>query len=217
MRESSIQRVGVVGAVVVAAVLGLFLGRSVRSAGQSIPIDRGQHDAYATEPRWAPAELASSTALDSLPTKPKSDSAPETLYFSRAETEWQGMLVNKTYRAICSKTADCGLGLSCLDDAKCGPCRTDGDCLVGESCALDHCVTRSKASCRVAADCKQGELCVLSSYSQGLRGNSDMRAYCLPPTGESNAEVLTEVVPLGPVASAAVVPADLLHALKSSR
>ncbi|MGB5812361.1 MAG: hypothetical protein WBG86_17620 [Polyangiales bacterium] len=103
-------------------------------------------------------------------------------YHPRADGEWQGMRVRIDQQAICQGESSCGLALACIDGL-CSPCVADSECASGEACALDHCVREANLGCRSYTDCKEGSLCVLSGYSSGLRGNIDMRAYCLSPSG----------------------------------
>jgi len=105
------------------------------------------------------------------------------VYHPRDKSEWQGMLVNMSMRALCKGARSCGLAAACLD-GQCGPCATDGQCGDGERCVLDHCVLAPNVHCRSHLDCSgDGALCVLSGYSSDPRGNASMRADCVVPRG----------------------------------
>lgn len=108
--------------------------------------------------------------------------APPRAYHPRPQNEWQGMRVRLDSLPICQGEGSCGMALACKAGL-CRPCLADVDCTRGEVCVLDHCVLEAKASCRSYTDCDEGSLCVLSGYSAGYRGNEDMRAYCLSPSG----------------------------------
>lgn len=95
----------------------------------------------------------------------------------RDESEWQGMLIDKSLQAICEGKNSCGLAMACIDN-RCGPCSNDSDCGTGETCILDHCLVEDNSSCRTASDCERGELCILSGYSIGPRGNEKTLSYC---------------------------------------
>jgi hypothetical protein len=105
----------------------------------------------------------------------------------RAPGEWDGMLVNLNVTPPCESPAGCGMARACKS-GKCMPCEADVECASGESCVLDHCVRSANVSCRQRADCQSRSVCILSGYSSGVRGNEDMRAYCLAL--ESGAERL---------------------------
>lgn len=75
------------------------------------------------------------------------------------------------------------MALACIG-GRCVPCTLDEDCAPGEACAMDHCVPHSAVACRSRWDCDDESLCVLSGYTAGrIRGNEEMRAYCLRPSG----------------------------------
>lgn len=100
-------------------------------------------------------------------------------YHPRAAGEWDGMLVDTSRPQICEKSENCGLALACTE-GRCGPCRLDRDCAVGETCVLDHCLLVHLAECRWKAECSgEREICALSGYSPDPRGNEGLRAYCL--------------------------------------
>lgn len=107
---------------------------------------------------------------------------PPPKFHPRPEGEWQGMLIDMNLRPMCETTAQCGRALSCRE-GHCLPCLNDRDCDVGEVCVLDHCVREDLALCRTRADCHQESLCVLSGYSDGPRGNTEMKAHCMATSG----------------------------------
>ena len=107
---------------------------------------------------------------------------PPPKFHPRPEGEWQGMLIDMTLRPMCETTVQCGRALSCRE-GHCLPCLNDRDCDVGEVCVLDHCVREDLALCRTRADCHQESLCVLTGYSEGPRGNTDMKAFCMEASG----------------------------------
>ncbi len=129
-------------------------------------------------PRPAGRRVASGAHLVRLPP----GVAPPPRYYPRDPNEWQGMLIDQSIQPECDVSAHCGLALACIHN-RCGPCTSDSDCNSGEECVLDHCVIAANVVCRSRSDCPDGELCVLSGYSHDPRGNSDMRATCLAPTG----------------------------------
>src|SRR5690606_36385366 len=86
---------------------------------------------------------------------------PPIEYASRDPREWQGMLVNTTFQALCDTSARCGLAMAC-NAGRCGPCAHDSDCASGEVCSMQHCVVSSLAACRSRSDCPGDELCILS-------------------------------------------------------
>lgn len=103
---------------------------------------------------------------------------------SRDPSEWQGMMVERDMlQAECDGPQSCGMAMACKRH-RCLPCQEDGDCAVGESCAVQHCVLTKRAGCRSRRDCLNlEELCVLSGYSSDPRGNSEMTASCIGSTG----------------------------------
>jgi len=103
-------------------------------------------------------------------------------FHPRAEGEWQGMRVRLDRQPICAGGQSCGLALACKD-SRCGPCLSDDECAEGEVCVLDHCVLEDAVGCTSRQDCEDGSLCALSGYTAGLRGNEDMRAFCLATSG----------------------------------
>lgn len=96
----------------------------------------------------------------------------------RPDGEWDGMRVNLNVQPPCDGPDLCGLARACKG-GRCGPCEVDVECASGESCVLDHCVRSANVSCRRRADCGPRSSCILSGYSAGVRGNEDMRAYCV--------------------------------------
>lgn len=101
-------------------------------------------------------------------------------FYHRPLDEWQGMRVSINEYADCSENGVCGLALACID-GRCEPCKAESDCIIGESCVLDHCVPERNVECSSRRDCPDEELCVLSGYSTDARGNSTMTATCLNP------------------------------------
>lgn len=135
--------------------------------------------------------------------------------FARAEGEWQGMLPDREDVWPCTPDGGCGKARACID-GKCLPCLQDAECGGGERCVLEHCVRAELVACTRRRDCGTGEaMCLLSGYSSlDLRGNAEMRAYCLAPgdrIGPTEEERLAEsdrlaaeavpVAPTGPTAS----------------
>ena len=103
---------------------------------------------------------------------------------ARPEGEWQGIPVCGPYPP-CERADGCGLALACLDGT-CGACTSDAQCAAGEGCALDHCIPAANVECRTRSECGGDALCILSGITGGTaRGNEDMRAYCLSPSGGS--------------------------------
>jgi hypothetical protein len=115
---------------------------------------------------------------------------PKPEFKARSESEWQGMRIDLSVAPTCASTEHCSRAqvcksVPCAGDEPghagkcqhCVPCESDGECLRGEVCVLDHCIKRELAACRSAKDCA-GVPCVLSFYSTGIRNNDDMRAYC---------------------------------------
>lgn len=118
----------------------------------------------------APATAPAETEVDRALGPPR--------WHARPEGEWDGMLVNLNVTPPCESPAGCGMARACKN-GKCMPCEVDVDCASGESCVLDHCVKSANVSCRRRADCASGSVCILSGYSSGIRGNENMRAFCL--------------------------------------
>jgi hypothetical protein len=125
---------------------------------------------------------------------------PESQFKQRAESEWQGMLIDVALAPTCESTERCAFGQSCKRGAcgpgepadaecyRCLPCESDTECLRGEACVLDHCVKQELVSCRSSRDCPTGARCILSDYSTGARHNGEMRAYC-PDINSGTAEL----------------------------
>jgi hypothetical protein len=129
----------------------------------------------------SPHEVASRAPSPEAPIANVGEFRP--VYYPRDPAEWQGMLVEMTFRAFCEASAGCGLAAACTD-GKCGPCTRDRDCAGSEACVLDHCVLRDNVQCTSRRDCVgEDALCVLTGYSSDTRGNSDMRSECLIPKG----------------------------------
>lgn len=128
----------------------------------------------------APEALPEKYVLENMPAG--SSIMPPPDFHPRPEGEWQGMLIDMNLRPMCETTAQCGRALSCRE-GHCLPCLEDRDCDVGESCVLDHCVRQEFIGCRTRADCHQDSLCILSGYSDGPRGNIEMKALCMETSG----------------------------------
>jgi hypothetical protein len=110
--------------------------------------------------------------------------APARECVERPAGEWQGNLVCGPYPP-CERPDGCGLALACIDGL-CGACTRDEQCAPGEGCALDHCMPSASIGCRTRSDCSGDALCILSGITGGTaRGNEDLRAYCLSPSGGS--------------------------------
>lgn len=104
---------------------------------------------------------------------------PDPQLAPRDPDEWQGMLINMSFRARCQDSAGCGLALACREDGLCGPCVSDVECAVGEACVLQHCILGSYVECRYRRDCRGGEeMCILVGEEGGPRGNEGLRAIC---------------------------------------
>lgn len=180
--KSSKQKVVVV--VVALAASGWWIGRSVGTPAAPPPAVERAVDPHVTV--RAPA-LAERIAEPRGATVNPRLAIPTETYHPRDAEEWQGMLVDMSMRQLCDESARCGLGLSCLDDGRCGPCARDSDCAGGEACALDHCLPASQVGCTARSDCAhegEGAYCVLSGLTGGEpRGNSKMRSYCLVGSG----------------------------------
>lgn len=127
---------------------------------------------------------------------------------ARAGGEWTGMPAEDTTQ-VCPSAGWCGLALGCRQ-GRCAGCASDDECDVGEVCILNHCVLSSLATCRSRIDCSRGELCILSGLSAGPRGNSDMHAYCLAPTGPSRESPAPPPTPAGQPVLPEVHPMKLL-------
>lgn len=136
-------------------VVGVSPGRSVRTVASPPP---------------APETARAQSELDRALGPPR--------WHPRPDGEWQGMLVNLNVQPPCDGPGLCGLARACKN-GRCGPCEFDAECAPGESCVLDHCVRSANVHCRRRADCGPRSTCVLSGYSAGVRGNQEMRAYCL--------------------------------------
>jgi len=107
---------------------------------------------------------------------PEQETPDDVDVWPRAADEWQGMLVDRE-TASCESTGLCQSALACVN-GRCGPCTDSSQCQAGEVCAMDHCVLKELVTCSSRRDCPDGELCVLSGYSEDIRGNGDMRAWC---------------------------------------
>jgi hypothetical protein len=176
----------------VPVIAGLVLGIGLHGllAGAS-PVDVAARDrrtasAEVTRSHRAPPQLAPAAATPDRsvvtrgaggrdPARP--GVGPAIAYAPRDPSEWQGMLVNTTFQALCDTSSRCGLAMAC-HAGRCGPCASDAECAAGEVCAMQHCVSAPLATCRGRADCPSGELCMLTGYADDARGNGGMHAYC---------------------------------------
>ena len=127
------------------------------------------------------------------------------------------MLVDLTFRQVCSDSSVCGLALACKTDGRCGPCERDNECSPGEVCVLDRCLLESLVLCRTASDCPEDHLCVTSTFAPGRRGNQTMRSFCLASSGgrEQTEEDSIEDVEHEPADPIPVRPSDLLERLRA--
>lgn len=103
--------------------------------------------------------------------------SPSPSFAPRDASEWQGMLVNMAFQALCDVSERCGLAMAC-HEGKCGPCSLDDDCGTGENCVLQHCLLASQVTCRSQRECPLEEVCMLSGISEDVRGNREMRSFC---------------------------------------
>jgi hypothetical protein len=171
--------------------------------------DPGRWPAMAPTPAPAPETARAPSGLDRALGPPK--------WHARPDGEWQGMLVNLNVQPPCDGPGLCGMARACKN-GRCGPCEFDAECAPGESCVLDHCVLSANVRCRRRADCEPRSSCVLSGYSGGVRGNQDMRAYCVAP--ESGADRPPRASPEGPPPKdprARLPDDDLLKAAANAR
>lgn len=178
-RRSRTASAVLVGLTVVAVAVGFLVVYCwPRASRPAVPAGAGARSAAIRSPagpRLAMPENAHVGASSGAPGGP--------VYHPRDKTEWQGMLVNMSMRALCRGARSCGLAAACLD-GQCGPCASDDQCGDGERCVLDHCVLAANVRCRSHGDCSGPDaLCVLSGYSTDPRGNADMRADCVVPRG----------------------------------
>ncbi len=133
---------------------------------------------------------AAPLAAPSVPAGPR--------WFPRAPDEWQGMYVDLDMAPACNESADCGLGLACID-GRCTACTEDEQCARGEGCALDRCLPLSGLECRRRRDCPQNHLCMLSGISPDPRGNETMRSTCEEIGGQPEpTSAPTALTPQGP-------------------
>ncbi len=183
--------IGLVAAAL-AGALGFHLTSSPATVGTSAAYAEGRATGSAAGGRGTPSPVAAPSSTASVGEIPKGDdddspARPDPLaqpprYFPRAPGEWQGMRVELSSQALCDAVDSCGLAMACKQ-GKCGPCVADDECAGGEACVLDHCVRKPLVACRQQSDCSGDALCALSGYSEGPRGNADLRAYCQPLTG----------------------------------
>ncbi len=181
------------------AVVGVLCGHWLRKrGGASAAQIHTPAPVVAQAPGALPPPIAAAPVPANDPSQPQAayPSPPERVTHPRDAREWQGMLVDVSDPPPCEAVNGCGLGLACIG-GQCLPCKTDGQCASGEACVLDHCVPADGVGCRGRDDCADGELCILSGYAATARGNEDLTAYCLSPSGggEDPAEVADLVEP----------------------
>ena len=173
--------------IALAAVLVAALWFWFRGADQPLKRETVAYREERVRPvtQAAPLPPAPSPSEVTAPTEPVPQPATEEVdpfgpprLFRRPPDEWQGMLMDLNVSPPCEEPAGCGMARACKD-GRCGPCEADSDCASGEGCVLDHCLKRSNIACHRKVECGDGSSCVLSGYSNGTRGNEDMRAYCL--------------------------------------
>lgn len=127
----------------------------------------------------APARLAEVAPAAGAPEfiGPGATAPPE--YYPRDADEWQGRLVEVSTREPCNDFGGCGRGRACVEGV-CGPCKADADCMSGEACVLNNCVSATKVNCRSRKDCPTGSLCMLvdDGTASGWRGNAGLVAVC---------------------------------------
>jgi hypothetical protein len=179
-------------AAVGAAFLGVFgLVYGLRLATRPVGADAAPVATPAAPsvaaPAWPGAAAAAppvpgQTAVSPPPSEPWMQQPDPPSIIARPEGEWEGMPIDRARQAQCETTASCSLARSCRG-GRCGACEQSGDCLSNEGCVLQHCVRANKIGCRSRHDCARGELCILSDYSEGPRGNEDMRSFCNPFSG----------------------------------
>jgi hypothetical protein len=135
-------------------------------------------------------------------------------YVPRDRSEWQGMLVNDTFRPPCDRSERCGLARACVKNL-CVACRMDSECGAGEACVLDHCLLAANVHCRSRRECSGEEaFCILSGFSSDPRGNGHMTADCLNARGGT---AQREDVPLAKGLPAPPPPVDTSELLDSVR
>lgn len=168
-----------IGSLVVAALwLALRSRQTVVSRATLAYVPLGDRDVAPVKPSpgqssprpRAPETARAQSELDRALGPPR--------WHARPAGEWQGMLVNLNVAPPCDGPGLCGMARACRN-GRCGPCGSDAECALGESCVLDHCVRSANVRCRHRADCGPDSTCILSGYSNGVRGNEDMRAHCL--------------------------------------
>jgi hypothetical protein len=171
--------------IVVASLILVALFLTLRSRHAPIPRStlayapsRADHAAPLTERSRVVAPSTSRAQEAARPSGEFGRALGPPRWHPRPDGEWQGMLVNLNAQPPCDGPALCGLARACKN-GKCGPCELDADCATGESCVLDHCVRSENVGCRRRADCGPRSTCILSGYSAGVRGNQNMRAYCV--------------------------------------
>lgn len=160
----------------------LYLGSSRFFSSEEVPLtgrdQRQPVKAKAYVHRVAPAQADEWREEREEQALLQPSNAGQRLEFApRDPEEWQGMLVNTTFQALCDRSSTCGLAMACLE-GRCGPCSGDRDCEGGERCVLQHCVPTDQAICASRADCPAGEVCMLSGCSDDRRGNRSMKSYC---------------------------------------
>ena len=126
------------------------------------------------------------------------------LWLSRPASEWQGMRIDLSATPYCEQSALCGLARACVNNV-CTACGGDFDCASGEACVMDHCLLQSLVECRLTKDCTAGSTCIMSGYSEGPRGNADMRSLCVDPRGGASTK---PIVPEPPKDTRTSLPND---------
>jgi hypothetical protein len=172
-----------------ALVLGLRGAPTVEARAEAPRAPTEVFGRAAEEPQEGPAMASEGAAAASA--KPKKElgaALPPRPASGRPEGEWQGMLIRADDTFPCLESV-CGMARACIEE-RCVACGSDSDCGSGEACAMDHCVPAAQVECRRAADCGEPEAqCVLTGLTPGdPRGNRDLRAYCLSPSGSPEDE-----------------------------
>lgn len=98
------------------------------------------------------------------------------------------MMVDEEIAPPCESSTTCGLARACVRGV-CLGCVSDGECLDGERCVLQHCVRAENVHCRSKTECPDGEVCLLTEYAATPRGNesiisactTEMQRYLTPP------------------------------------
>lgn len=174
--------------VMVAAVLVAWLSPATPAPEQAEKVEEVmQVEVTKASKAQEPAPVAASRLGEALPPAPAIPGRP-------AE-EWQGMRIDAEDTWPCLE-GFCSMARACIE-GRCVGCTTDADCASKEACVLDHCVLAEQVECRRTADCTELEAkCVLSGITtMDPRGNRDMKAYCLSPSGGSDGPEAEASVP----------------------